>query len=70
LGLLGSVAVWINFVVIGTFATASQYPQESTHDTLLFGAMLAVVSLPVVIYWMLRWRKQRRYFDSEPHDAA
>jgi len=70
LGFLGSAAVWISFVVTGTRATASQYPQESTRDTLLFGAMLAVVSLPVFIYWVLRWRMQKQYFDSEPHDAA
>jgi hypothetical protein len=66
----GQVIAWIGFVVGGTHATASQYSQVSTRDSLLFGAMLAVVSLPVFIYWMLRWRKQRAYFDSDPHDAA
>ena len=66
----GQVIAWIGFVVGGTYATASQYSQVSARDSLLFGAMLAVVSLPVFIYWMLRWRKQRAYFDSDPHDAA
>jgi hypothetical protein len=66
----GQVIAWISLVVGGTFATASQYSQVSTRDSLLFGALLAVVSLPVFIYWMLRWRKQKAYFDSDQHDAA
>jgi Transmembrane region of lysyl-tRNA synthetase len=70
LGVLGQVAVWINFVIAGTLATASQYPHQSARDTLLFGAMLAIMSLPVFIYWMLRWRKQKTYFDSESDDAT
>jgi threonine/homoserine efflux transporter RhtA len=63
------VAAWINLVVAGTIEMSSQHSQESSRDTLLFGVMLAVVSLPVFIYWILRWRKQKSYFDSEPHDA-
>jgi hypothetical protein len=70
LGLFGQFAIWISFVVAGTMATASQYPEESARDTWLFGALISVVSLPVFIYWMLRWRKQKPHFDSEPHDAA
>jgi phosphatidylserine synthase len=59
----GQPIAWIGFVVMGTHLTDSQYSQVSMRDNLLFGAMLAVVSLPVFIYWMLRWRKQRPYFD-------
>jgi hypothetical protein len=62
--LLGSVIAWANFVVAGTYSIAKQYPQESTRDTILFAAMLAVISLPVFIYWAWRWRKQKPYFDS------
>jgi nitrate/nitrite transporter NarK len=70
LGFAGLVVGWIDFVLGGTLAAASQYPQESMSDNLLFGAMLALVSLPVFIYWMLRWRKQRQHFGSQPDDAA
>jgi len=66
----GQAVAWICFVTAGPYMTAKQYSQVSARDTLLFGAMLAVVSLPVVIYWMLRWRKQKAYFDLDSHDAA
>jgi hypothetical protein len=66
----GQVVAWISFVIAGTYAVSSQYSQVSTSENLLFGAILAAVSLPVFIYWTSRWRKQRAYFDSSTHDAA
>ena len=49
---------WVLFIVGGTLATAAGYATKpSLSETLLFGGMLALVSLPVVLYWGRRIKR-------------
>jgi hypothetical protein len=53
---------WIVFVTLGTNAVSGGYPKESTSDNLLFSIILAIVSVPVAIYWGRRWYKEKKNF--------
>lgn len=61
---------WIGFVAFGSLAVAARYPKQSDRDTLLFAAMLAAVSLPVLVYWQLRWIKQKGEFSTRTQIAG
>jgi hypothetical protein len=63
-------AAWLGFVWIGTHMVGSEYPQESRRNTLLFAAILAIVSLPVAIFSGCRWQNQKRHFYDDSDDAA
>ena len=63
---LVQVIAWICFVVGGTKAVTSNYPDESVKDDFLFAFFLALVSGPVVGYWCWRWRKEKKnYFSND-----
>jgi len=66
---VAQAVAWLGFVIGGSVAVGQEYPQESNRDFLLFAVMLAVLSLPVAIYWGYRWHNQKRYFD-ESDDVA
>ncbi len=62
---LVQVASWIGMVVGGSILTAKQYPHQSARGTLLFAAMLAIVSAPVAIFWGYKWYQQKEYFNGQ-----
>ena len=57
--------VWIYFVVGGTVAAASQYPKGKLSDELILGGIVAIVSLPVALYWNRRIRAEFDVTDQE-----
>jgi hypothetical protein len=56
---------WIYGTICASAATAANYPHQSQRDSLLFTALLFLVTSPVVFYWAYRWYKQKQYFYGE-----
>ena len=55
---------WIGFIVLGTNALADGYPTESNNDNLLFSGILALISLPVIVFWGRQWYRERKFFNN------
>jgi hypothetical protein len=58
------VFFWVGLVVGGTQMVSTGYAKSSTRDSLIFAAMLAAVSSPIFIRYIVRWRKHKDYFDA------
>jgi hypothetical protein len=58
------ILAWLTFVSLATSEVAANYPKETSTNILLFAGLLALVSLPVAIYWGIHWHKQKEHFES------
>jgi hypothetical protein len=56
------VAAWLCFSYGGAEAIANDSQEHSLVGELIFGGFLALVSSPVLVYWCIRWHKERKSF--------